>query len=447
MMADIIVELLLTKQTHQRVVDKYDENGQAISYLSVTAAVNRSGYQVIAGESNATEITVYYPPQYRNGIQVVYMKNARGEFMNIILEPNDPSRVARMSGEQRKQLLSKIIGAKRLESTREVGDDGYSFTLPAEMTFAGNTFLTFYVLQGDTSSIIQNPDGLFVYDNEKVTKTIWQPVVVPILATGVDYKRVAMASPDILDDAIRAIDRINKLFPVDSTNADNIGVANVFVADSGKLTFENLKGNTGDTPYIQNGNWWINGVDTGVQALGVGIDDISKTGERPAFDDPVITIQNAISIYTITYADGSTQVFEVRSGIDGGLTIEAQNAINANTIVAQQAKEVADSVREDADNGLFNGTDGDTPYIQNGNWWINGIDTGIKAIGVDGEKGENGIIINENIFLGFEQGNPFVDGEYTVTPINVLASGTIEFSVEYVDDGDYTNNVITVTGV
>ena len=78
----------------------------------------------------------------------------------------------------------------------------------------------------------------------------WQDIPLPIHRTAIDYKKPAMASPDILDDAIRAIERINKLFPVDSTNADNVGVANVFVADSGKLTFENLKGYKGDTPYI-----------------------------------------------------------------------------------------------------------------------------------------------------------------------------------------------------
>lgn len=37
------------------------------------------------------------------------------------------------------------------------------------------------------------------------------------------------------------------------------------------------------------------------------------------------------------------------------------------------------------------GEDGDTPYVGgNGNWWIGGIDTGIKAEGIDGSNGSQG---------------------------------------------------------
>lgn len=37
------------------------------------------------------------------------------------------------------------------------------------------------------------------------------------------------------------------------------------------------------------------------------------------------------------------------------------------------------------------GTDGKTPYIKNGNWWIGDTDTGVKAEGKDGENGKDGI--------------------------------------------------------
>jgi len=41
-----------------------------------------------------------------------------------------------------------------------------------------------------------------------------------------------------------------------------------------------------------------------------------------------------------------------------------------------------------------NGTDGDTPYIQSGNWWIDGIDTGIAATGPAGNDGEGIVVYN-----------------------------------------------------
>ena len=37
------------------------------------------------------------------------------------------------------------------------------------------------------------------------------------------------------------------------------------------------------------------------------------------------------------------------------------------------------------------GEDGKTPFIgENGNWWIGETDTGVKAVGIDGEKGDKG---------------------------------------------------------
>lgn len=85
-------------------------------------------------------------------------------------------------------------------------------------------------------------------------------------------------------------------------------------------------GEDGKTPYIgDNGNWWIDGVDTGIKATG-------SSG-----------------------SDGS-------DGKDG-----------------QDGKDGED------------GKDGLTPYIgSNGNWWIGNTDTGIKAAGTDGKDGADG---------------------------------------------------------
>ena len=82
---------------------------------------------------------------------------------------------------------------------------------------------------------------------------------------------------------------------------------------------------------------------------------------------------------------------------------EAQSA-NLNSAKAKKladgAKEIAKSVRDDADNGKFNGAKGDTgaagkdgltPHIgENGNWWIGDTDTGESAKGVKGDTGAKG---------------------------------------------------------
>jgi len=41
-----------------------------------------------------------------------------------------------------------------------------------------------------------------------------------------------------------------------------------------------------------------------------------------------------------------------------------------------------------------NGTNGDTPYIQAGNWWIDGVDTGVAATGPAGANGEGIVVYN-----------------------------------------------------
>ncbi|MCL2598893.1 MAG: collagen-like protein [Firmicutes bacterium] len=183
-MADVSIWLLETKQSRQNI------NGYEVSMVA-----QRSGYQIVAGEDGVTEFEIYYPPQYKNMFRAVHMVNAKREFKVLTFEP---------------------------------GEERVSFFMPKSMTFAGNTWLTFSAFEGDNNT------------------TNWVSIPVLITATHRDYRKEAMASPDILEDAIRAIDKINRLFPVDDTLADNVGKASVYVADSGKLTFENIKGIQGE---------------------------------------------------------------------------------------------------------------------------------------------------------------------------------------------------------
>lgn len=119
--------------------------------LDVTVAAQAGGYTAIAGEDNVTEIEVNYPTAYAAQTRYVYMKNAKGEY-----------------------------ATKQFD-----GGASVTFNLPASMTFAGNTVLVFYA--GDNNG-----------------KTVWSPVIVPIAATGVDYQKVAMASPDTLREVVAA---------------------------------------------------------------------------------------------------------------------------------------------------------------------------------------------------------------------------------------------------
>jgi hypothetical protein len=62
------------------------------------------------------------------------------------------------------------------------------------------------------------------------------------------------------------------------------------------------------------------------------------------------------------------------------------------------------------------GTDGKTPYIQDGFWYIDGVNTGVKAAGVDGSNGKDGIDGKDGI--GIEKIEIDSDGNFVVTFTN-----------------------------
>ena len=166
------------------------------------------------------------------------------------------------------------------------------------------------------------------------------------------------------------------------------------------------KGEDGHSPVItiQNGNWYIDGVDTTKPAQGLkgetgnGISSIEKTGT-----------EGLVDTYTITYTDGTTTTFTVTNGAQGIQGIQG----------------------EKGDKGE-DGEDGHTPVItvQNGNWYVDGVDTGVRAEGLKGETG-NGI---SDIRLTKTEG--LVD-TYTITFTN---GTTTTFTVTNGADGNDGND-------
>ncbi|MBQ8725536.1 MAG: hypothetical protein IJY84_00335 [Clostridia bacterium] len=148
-MPNITITLLTNKRTRQ-----------TIDALDVNVVAQAGGYNVVEGENNATEIQVNYPDAYTGQRRYVYMKNAKCEY-----------------------------------DTYEFTGSTTSFKLPASMTYAGNTILVFYASSGS---------------GENAVKTVWNPVIVPITATGINYAKVAMASVDVLDEYIRIASEISQ---------------------------------------------------------------------------------------------------------------------------------------------------------------------------------------------------------------------------------------------
>lgn len=105
------------------------------------------------------------------------------------------------------------------------------------------------------------------------------------------------------------------------------------------------KGDKGDT-----GNNGTNGAD------GKGIKSIARTSGNGT--------AGTTDTYTITYTDNTTSTFSVVNGKNGTNGTNGKDGVD--------------------------GENGKTPYIQNGYWYIDGVNTNVKAQGVDGKDGTNG---------------------------------------------------------
>ena len=124
-------------------------------------------------------------------------------------------------------------------------------------------------------------------------------------------------------------------------------------------------GKDGTTPVItigSSGNWYINGVDTGVTAQGI---------QGPQGEPGV---------------DGATPIITI--GSNGNWTINGTDTgISATGLQGPQGEVGPQGPQGEP------GDDGHTPVItigKNGNWFVDGVDTGVKAQGADGQNGAQG---------------------------------------------------------
>ena len=109
---------------------------------------------------------------------------------------------------------------------------------------------------------------------------------------------------------------------------------------------------------------------------GVGIASIEKT-----------STEGLVDTYTITYTDGTTTTFTVTNGAQGIQGIQGVPGENGHTPVIT---------------------------IENGNWYVDGVDTGVAAQGPKGDTGDDGL----SAFVIYQKYHP----EYTGTEEEWLES-------------------------
>ncbi|HUH27490.1 hypothetical protein [Gelidibacter sp.] len=160
----------------------------------------------------------------------------------------------------------------------------------------------------------------------------------------------------------------------------------------------------GKTPEVgANGNWFIDGVDTGVPAAGADGKSVTVTDNGDG---------------TVTVSDGVNDVIISKGadGVDGDTPLIGPNG---NWQIGGTDTGIA-ATGADGQDGI-DGADGVTPVIgANGTWEIDGVDTGIAAQGVAGDKGDDGLGI-----------------------ASITDNGSGIFTITYTDNTTYTSPNLT----
>ena len=176
---------------------------------------------------------------------------------------------------------------------------------------------------------------------------------------------------------------------------------------------------------------------------GIGITSIEKTSSNENID-----------IYTITFSDGKTQTFQITNGKDGAQGIQGLPGEDGKTPeikVGDNGNWFIDGVDSQI---KAIGVDGSTPYIgENGNWRIDGKDTNVSASGPQGETGENGLTpyigTNGNWWIGNKdtgikaQGPQGETGNGIVSIVLTNSEGYVDtYTITYTDG---TKSIFKVT--
>ena len=192
--------------------------------------------------------------------------------------------------------------------------------------------------------------------------------------------------------------------------------------DQGDQGNPGTNGTNGYTPYIQDGNWYINGVDTGVQAIGQNGTNGSN-GQSFQMNSGLYSVPANWGDPGNVDGDGNALLQLPTLPQASGMTGYAYVVYDPLTTPLDPFYDLYFCNDNDNDwtiihpySGLkgADGVNGETPYIQDGNWYIGGVDTGVQAQGPTGPAGPTPVIT----------GAATVDNNTGVPAVSVVKTGT-----------------------
>lgn len=175
-------------------------------------------------------------------------------------------------------------------------------------------------------------------------------------------------------------------------------------------------GAPGDTPQIISGNWWISGVDTGVQAVGQnGTNGVN--GQSFIMNSGLYSTDDNYGESNNVGPNGEVLLQLPTLPQASGMTGYAYLVYDPLTTPLEPFYDLYYANDNDNDWTIMhpfsgikgaNGVNGYTPYIYNNTWYINGVSTGVTATGPQGPQGAVG---------ASPQGNWVVNNSYSINDI------------------------------
>lgn len=175
-------------------------------------------------------------------------------------------------------------------------------------------------------------------------------------------------------------------------------------------------GAPGDTPQIISGNWWISGVDTGVQAVGQnGTNGVN--GQSFIMNSGLYSTDDNYGESNNVGPNGEVLLQLPTLPQASGMTGYAYLVYDPLTTPLEPFYDLYYCNDNDNDWTIMhpfsgikgaNGVNGYTPYIYNNTWYINGVSTGVSAVGPQGPQGAVG---------ASPQGNWVVNNSYSINDI------------------------------
>lgn len=148
-------------------------------------------------------------------------------------------------------------------------------------------------------------------------------------------------------------------------------------------TLKGANGGNGYTPYIQDGYWYINGINQNVPATGNSGKEIEIQNDGTAIQWRYVGDADWTEIVELSFLKGETG----NTGANGKSVEIAINNGNIQWKYTDNSNEWQTIIAVDDLKGS-DGTNGTTPHIDSvsGNWFIGEQNTGVKAGGVDGRE-------------------------------------------------------------